>query len=511
MKHKLSYPEIGDGVFLVPLEDIHFNRYQGRATVDKTHVSSLAKSILEKGLMQPAEARWVNDRLELIFGENRVRAHRLLSKKHPEFKHIKIKIVEASDEDAFERSISENIDRANLTTSDKIKIIEHGKTLNYTSEKLGNILKMTDAAVRSLWRLRNLPPEILVLLDHGKLSQVQARRILSACQLADPRSITEKILNLPELTEANIHDEILKAFREAGGVHPLQLSDGTTDKMPATWEPGVFSIPDWRQVSSAFPFRNLDKGTYSQLASEEKEPSTQIEEVVYSMLTHMRAPGPCNTCPFSATIHKQHYCAIAACARMKQDRYAGERLSQLSGETGIAIYKDGDGLFREAEAPFYDGAKSVKSALQRKSKSLRLLPVANLTHTHYYTNSHWAQLVWVGAKANEQELPSPTSKQETQKVESHKTEITLLEDYLTEILLNWLKQRSELVAFATILLNLEDESHRERAIVGEFISTILVRSSDTQIPEQIQQLSGQFDIPLPQGWKKKIESITKGK
>lgn len=509
--NKHSYPEIGDGVFLVPLEDIHFNRFQGRAAVDKVHVSSLAKSILEKGLMQPPEARWVNDRLELIFGENRIRAHRLLAKKHPEFRYIKIKIVEASDEDAFERSIAENVDRANLTASDRIKIIEHGKQLNYTSEKLGKILKMTDAAVRSLWRLRNLPPEILILLDHGKLSQVQARRILSACQLADPKSITEKILNLPELTEANIHDEILTAFREAGGVHVLQLSDGTTDRMPATWEPGEFSIPDWRQVSGAFPFRNIDKGTYSQLASEEKKPSTQIEEAVYAMLAHMRTPGPCNTCPFSAAIHKQHYCAIAACARMKQDRYAGERLSQLSAETGIAVYNDEDGPFREAEAPFYDGAKSVKSALQRKSKSLRLLPVANLTHTHYYTDSHWAQLVWVGAKAKEQELPSPAPKQETQIAKSPKTEIALLEDYLTEIFLGWLKQRSELVAFAAVLLNLEDESQQEEAIANEVISTILARSSDTQITEQIQRLSEQFEIPLPQDWKKKIASITKRK
>jgi hypothetical protein len=99
----------------------------------------------------------------------------------------------------------ENSDRAGLTVSDQIHSIEIARNeFGYSNKRIGEeLLHMGEAAVRSLWRLRKLPKEILDLLDKGEINQQTARRILTACQIADTEKVVSKILGLPERNESS--------------------------------------------------------------------------------------------------------------------------------------------------------------------------------------------------------------------------------------------------------------------------------------------------------------------
>ena len=60
-----------------------------RETIDPEHVRELAESIRESGLQQPIKVRPVNGRYEIVFGDRRYLAHKLL-----ELKKIKAIIPE---------------------------------------------------------------------------------------------------------------------------------------------------------------------------------------------------------------------------------------------------------------------------------------------------------------------------------------------------------------------------------------------------------------------------------
>ena len=256
-KKPIPFKVIKGNIYSVPLWDIRPNPYQVRVGLDDDYVASLAESIRENEMVQiPQGTLLPNGKVQLIFGHNRLAAHKLLAGKDARYKFMPVEIVaEVANETMFTRAIAENVHGA-LKVSDQIHIIETAKKFNYTSEAIGEkLLNMSGAAVRALWRLKNLSPEILSLVDDGQISQVVARRILSAAQfLGDPDTVTRRILSLPNMTEANIQEAILQAFKDAGGVQTLNLSDGTTDKMRADWDPGEFEPREWSSGVNRVPF-----------------------------------------------------------------------------------------------------------------------------------------------------------------------------------------------------------------------------------------------------------------
>ena len=514
-KQSIPFKVIKGNIYSIPLQDIRPNPYQVRVEVDDEYVLSLAESIRENEMVQTPQGTLLpTGKVRLIFGHNRLAAHKLLAKKDPKYKFMPVEIVaEISDEKMFTRAIAENV-HDDLKVSDQIHIIETAKKFNYTSEEIGEkLLSMSGAAVRALWRLKNLPPEILSLVDDGQISQVVARRILSAAQfLADPETITKRILSLPNMTEANIQEAILQAFKDAGGVQTLNLSDGTTDKMRADWEPGEFEPREWHQLSAAFPFRELDKETFTRLLFDDPNPQGRYEQIALEMLTHMREPGPCKSCPFSISLYKITYCSISACYRMKQDRLADETFARLSEELGIQPHLENDGPYREAEAPFYEASKEVAKALKKKSKDLRLVRDVNLAYTHYYTNSHWAKLVWVGQKAAQPIAAPQDAISERSQSEEKDTDADMngLIDYATPILSAWLKVHDDFMIVALALLKIpisQRTDHVRLSVARKIITTVLNQYDGAETSEYLADLAAKFEIPLPKDWEKKTASF----
>lgn len=517
----ITYERVEKNIFRVPLEDIELNQFQVRVAVDVEHVRNVAESILANEMMQIPQARRRGDgKVELIFGHHRFYAHQLLAEEHPQYRLMQLELVELSDEEAFRKAAIENTERANLTVSDQLRTIEIAKSFDYSTERIGGeLLHMGAAAVRSLWRLRKLPKEILELLDRGEINQQTARRILTACQIADAEIVTEKILQLPEKTETNIQNVLLSILENAGGIQRLPVTDGSTDKMHPKWDPGEFPPREWRDVSAAFPFREIGKADFRKLsAGGEPDPDNRYQEIAQAMLNHMRSPGPCATCSFSVSLYKVSYCAISACARMKQERYGEIRLAQLSEEIGIAVYQEADGPFRDCEATFYPESAGVIEALSRRSPDLRLVPTGISNHAQYYTNSYWAKLVWIGEKASQRSQSqiteivddvvteaTPQPVRTTVRSHSHKQLIA----YNAKILASYLKEHEDFVAIALALMGKPVTSRTDlvyETVAAQIVAQLLELYPENPI-QHLKEFAYKFGIPLPEDWDVQIMAL----
>ena len=98
----------------LPLTSIVPNPRQPRRDFDDAQVKELADSIRSEGLMQPIVVRKVKDGYELIAGERRFRAFKLIGQKT-----ITARIIDASDASSAVLALIENLQRADLNPIDE--------------------------------------------------------------------------------------------------------------------------------------------------------------------------------------------------------------------------------------------------------------------------------------------------------------------------------------------------------------------------------------------------------
>lgn len=173
---KFSYKD-GRPLLEIELEKLVPNEFQPRRIFNEEKLNELADSIREHGIIQPLVAMQLPDgKYEIIVGERRFRAARIAGlARVPVFVNPKI-----SNETKLELALIENIQRADLNP------IEEAKAYQRLQEEFG--LKVTEIAKRvgknfstvsNLMRLLNLPVEIQRTLIEGKISEGQARPLLT--------------------------------------------------------------------------------------------------------------------------------------------------------------------------------------------------------------------------------------------------------------------------------------------------------------------------------------------
>ncbi|SEI14630.1 ParB/RepB/Spo0J family partition protein [Paraburkholderia hospita] len=86
------------------------NPWQPRRRFDEAKMSELARSIAEAGLLQPVVLRSAGETYQLVAGERRWRAHKLLMRDV-----IRAVVIQCSDEDMAALALMENFNRDDLT------------------------------------------------------------------------------------------------------------------------------------------------------------------------------------------------------------------------------------------------------------------------------------------------------------------------------------------------------------------------------------------------------------
>lgn len=200
---------------MVPVEKVHPNPNQPRRDFDVALLEDLARSIAEKGIIQPLIVRPAAGRAgdyEIVAGERRWRAAQM-AKLH----HIPVLVREFDDTEVLEVAIIENIQRADLNpVEEAFGYQQLMQKFGHTQEKLADALGKSRSHIANSVRLLSLPEEVLGYLRQGKLSSGHARALITS---EDPvtlaRQVIQKSLSVRE-TEKLAKTGIGNIFSESG-------------------------------------------------------------------------------------------------------------------------------------------------------------------------------------------------------------------------------------------------------------------------------------------------------
>ncbi|MDP3880877.1 MAG: ParB/RepB/Spo0J family partition protein [bacterium] len=194
-----SLPQ-SDPVFLIETDKISPNPYQPRKDFDDSKLAELASSIRELGMLSPILVTKVESdteygteiKYELIAGERRYRAAQLL--RMPRVPAI-IKNVKL-DQHRLEIAIVENVQRANLNPIESAKAYNRLQDeFKLTQREIASRVGKSRESVANTMRLLNLPTQMQEAVAHRKLSESQARILLSLEDIGAQEAIFAEILN----------------------------------------------------------------------------------------------------------------------------------------------------------------------------------------------------------------------------------------------------------------------------------------------------------------------------
>lgn len=198
---KVLHNEIkkAEGVSEIDLNLIDVNENQPRKNFDPTALKELADSIKTHGVIQPIILNKSGDRFLIVAGERRYKASKIAG-----LKTIPSVVKNYTPQQIKEISLLENIQREDLNPIEAAKAMKelleiYGWTQDVLAERLGK----SRPAVANLLRLLNLQPEVIKLVESGKLSPGHARSLvvvtdpeaqLRLAQLATTKKITVRDL-----------------------------------------------------------------------------------------------------------------------------------------------------------------------------------------------------------------------------------------------------------------------------------------------------------------------------
>lgn len=157
----------------LPVDTIVPNPYQPRKVFPPDELDALATSIAESGLLQPISVRKVGDRYEIIAGERRWRAHKLLGKKS-----VEALVFPVDDRDMAVLALTENINREDLSDYEVGKALRQIESLFPSKKRLAEALGVNREDMYRYYAFEALPDAIRHRLD-------ERPRLLSRSAAAD--------------------------------------------------------------------------------------------------------------------------------------------------------------------------------------------------------------------------------------------------------------------------------------------------------------------------------------
>ena len=167
----LDLKQESSGKNLIPINEINLSKFQTRKKFDEKKLKELSESIEKNGLIQPIIVRKGKKKFELIAGERRLKACKLVG-----IVKIPAIVSDFDDRKAFESGLIENLQREDLTSIEEAEGYNRlMNEFNYTQEELAIIVSKSRSHVANLLRLISLPKEVKKFILDGKLSLGHAR------------------------------------------------------------------------------------------------------------------------------------------------------------------------------------------------------------------------------------------------------------------------------------------------------------------------------------------------
>lgn len=164
-----------NGVRQIPINRLQPNPDQPRKNFSQESLSELAQSIREHGIIQPIIAVAQGDHYIIIAGERRYRAARIVG-----LKTVPVILRDYDDRERREIALIENLQREDLNPIETALAIKQLiDTYGFTQDEVGQKIGKSRPVIANTLRLLNLEPEVLVMVEKGRLSQGIAKALVS--------------------------------------------------------------------------------------------------------------------------------------------------------------------------------------------------------------------------------------------------------------------------------------------------------------------------------------------
>ncbi len=174
----------------VPIELIHANPMNPRKQFPEDDLEALAKSLREKGLLQPIVVRPASTGgYEIVAGERRWRAAQRAA-----IHDVPVLVRELDDREALEIALIENVQRSDLNPLDEAGAYQQLiANYAYTQQQLADSIGKSRSHIANTLRLQTLPESVRGQIASGALSAGHARALVAT---ENPQELANKIIKL---------------------------------------------------------------------------------------------------------------------------------------------------------------------------------------------------------------------------------------------------------------------------------------------------------------------------
>jgi ParB family chromosome partitioning protein len=182
----------GDGVLLIPLDQLEPNPEQPRTFFSEESLLELSDSIRQRGIIQPilVEKNKTGNGYLIVAGERRYRAAKMA-----DLDRVPAIVRLFSHEEKLEIALIENIQRENLSPLEEAKAYRNiMEELHITQQDVADRVGKNRSTVANSLRLLKLPEDIQQAINNNTLSAGHARAVLSLNNPADQASLSRIIM-----------------------------------------------------------------------------------------------------------------------------------------------------------------------------------------------------------------------------------------------------------------------------------------------------------------------------
>ncbi|TMI80634.1 MAG: ParB/RepB/Spo0J family partition protein [Bacillati bacterium ANGP1] len=151
------------------------NPFQPRQGRPGPEFDELVASIRRHGILQPVVARPANGAYQIVAGERRFRAAQAAG-----LTTVPAVVRDISDREALEVALIENIRREDLNPMERARAYRRlGAEFGLTQEEIGEAVGGSRASISNTMRLLDLPEEVQLAIDQGRLTEGHGRALLA--------------------------------------------------------------------------------------------------------------------------------------------------------------------------------------------------------------------------------------------------------------------------------------------------------------------------------------------
>ena len=228
----------GHEVRELPVDVILPNPFQPRKQFDESKLAELADSIKQHGIVQPLVVRQKGDSYELVVGQRRLEAARMIG-----LEKVPVIVKSLKDIEMVQVALIENLQREELNPIEEAEAYKRlVEEFGMTQEELAKVLGRSRPTITNTLRLLSLSPEVQAIVSRGTISMGHARALLAI----DDLKLQEKVCKYVVEKQLSVR-ETEELVRRVVATGRLQKTKAKADQKK---DPHIVSIEE--QLRRAF-------------------------------------------------------------------------------------------------------------------------------------------------------------------------------------------------------------------------------------------------------------------